>query len=58
MIYLNCKMKHVSDTEYRLIAQLSREFGKTIPATGLPTDEVYKLFFDWTVIVEFCVVIE
>ncbi len=44
-IYLNCKMKHVSDTEYRLIAQLSREFGKTIPATGLPTDEIYKMFF-------------
>lgn len=45
VIYLNCKMKHVSDTEYRLIAQLSREFGKTIPSTGLPTDEIYKLFF-------------
>ncbi len=45
VIYLNCKMKRVSDTEYRLIAQLSREFGKTIPATGLPTDEIYKLFF-------------
>lgn len=45
-IYLNCKMKHVSDTEYRLVAQLSREFGKTIPATGLPTDEIYKLFFN------------
>lgn len=44
-IYINCKMKRVSDTEYRLIAQLSREFGKTIPSTGLPTDEIYKLFF-------------
>ncbi len=45
VIYLNCKMKRISDTEYRLIAQLSREFGKTIPATGLPTDEIYKIFF-------------
>lgn len=45
VIYLNCKMKRISDTEYRLIAQLSREFGKTIPVTGLPTDEVYKIFF-------------
>jgi archaeal cell division control protein 6 len=44
--YLNCKMKRVADTEYRLIAQLAREFGKEIPATGLPTDEVYKIFFD------------
>jgi len=44
LIYLNCKLKRVADTEYRLIAQLAREFGKEIPATGLPTDEVYKLF--------------
>ncbi|MAG16084.1 cell division control protein Cdc6 [Candidatus Woesearchaeota archaeon] len=46
IIYINCKLKRVSDTEYRLIAQLSREFGKTIPATGLPTDEIYKIFFN------------
>jgi archaeal cell division control protein 6 len=46
IIYLNCKLKKVVDTEYRLIAQLSREFGRQIPATGLPTDEVYKIFYD------------
>ena len=45
-IYVNCKLKKVADTEYRLIAQLAKEFGKAIPATGLPTDEVYKIFFD------------
>jgi archaeal cell division control protein 6 len=45
-IYLNCKLKKVADTEYRLIAQLTREFGKEIAATGLPTDEVYKSFFN------------
>lgn len=43
-VYLNCKLKRVADTEYRLIAQLYREMGEDIPATGLPTDEVYKLF--------------
>lgn len=42
--YLNCKLKRVADTEYRMLAQLSREFGLEVPATGLPTDEVYKLF--------------
>ncbi|MBL7147318.1 MAG: ORC1-type DNA replication protein [Nanoarchaeota archaeon] len=42
--YLNCKLKKVADTEYRLIAQLSRGFGVEVPATGLPTDEVYKIF--------------
>ena len=42
--YLNCKLKKVADTEYRLIAQLARAFGQEVPATGLPTEEVYKLF--------------
>lgn len=45
IIYINCKLKKVADTEYRLIAQLTREFGKEIPPTGLPTDEVYNIFF-------------
>ncbi len=45
IIYLNCKLKKVADTEYRLIAQLARELGKAIPPTGLPTDEVYNSFF-------------
>ena len=45
VIYLNCKLGKIADTEYRLVAQLAREFGKEIPATGLPTQEVYKIFF-------------
>ena len=44
IIYLNCKLKKVADTEYRLIAQLAREMGEAVPATGLPTDEVYNIF--------------
>jgi archaeal cell division control protein 6 len=44
--YLNCKMKRVADTEYRVIAQLCGLFGKAVPATGLPTDEVYKSFIE------------
>jgi len=46
IIYTNCKLKRTADTEYRLIAQLASSFGRTIPATGLPTDEVYKVFYD------------
>jgi len=46
LVYLNCKLKKISDTEYRLIAELARELGKEIPPTGLPTDEVYKIFYD------------
>ncbi|HLC62217.1 MAG TPA: ORC1-type DNA replication protein [Candidatus Nanoarchaeia archaeon] len=45
IIYINCKLKRSTDTEYRLIAQLARELGKSIPPTGLPTEEVYKAFF-------------
>lgn len=44
-IYINCKLKKVADTEYRLLAQLVREFGKIVPPTGLPTDEVYQVFY-------------
>lgn len=45
IIYINCKLKKISDTEYRLVAQLAREFGTAIPPTGLPTDEVYNIFY-------------
>lgn len=45
-IYTNCKLKKVADTEYRLIAQLIRGFGHEIAPTGLPTDQVYKTFFN------------
>jgi cell division control protein 6 len=45
IIYLNCKLSKIADTEYRLVAQLAREFGKGIPSTGLPTSEVYQIFY-------------
>ncbi|MEK6841087.1 MAG: AAA family ATPase, partial [Nanoarchaeota archaeon] len=44
--YLNCKLKKVADTEYRLMAQLCRAFGKEVPATGLPTEEIYRTFIN------------
>ncbi|NQU98384.1 ORC1-type DNA replication protein [Candidatus Woesearchaeota archaeon] len=45
VVYLNCKLKKIADTEYRLVAQMARHFGKAIPPTGLPTDEVYNVFY-------------
>lgn len=45
IIYVNCKMKRVADTEYRLLAHLSGMLGKAVPPTGLPTDQVYKIFY-------------
>ena len=44
--YLNCKLKKVADTEYRLMAQLCRAFGREVPATGLPTEEIYRIFIE------------
>jgi len=44
-LYLNCKLKKIADTQYRLIAQLARDLNKAVPSTGLPTDEVYKIFY-------------
>jgi len=44
--YLNCKLKKVADTEYRILAELIKKLGKSVPATGLPTDQVYRKFID------------
>jgi cell division control protein 6 len=44
--YLNCKMKKVSDTEYRILAELIKKMGGEIPQTGLPTQAVYTKFID------------
>mgnify|MGYP000725225111 CR=1 FL=1 len=45
-IYVNCKLKKVADTEYRLLAQLLNEIGVAVPDTGLPTDVLYRKFFN------------
>lgn len=42
--YVNCKLKKVADTEYRMLAEIIRSFGRQVPATGLPTDEIYRIF--------------
>ena len=44
--YLNCKLKKVSDTEYRILAELIKKLGGNIPVTGLPTEAVYNKFIE------------
>ncbi len=44
--YLNCKLKKVSDTEYRILAELIKKLGGKVPSTGLPTQEVYSKFIE------------
>ena len=57
VVYINCKMKKTADTEYRLVAELSRFFGQEVPITGLPTEQIYRIFFNlldsknWVVII-------
>jgi len=46
IFYLNCKLKRVADTEYRLIAEIARAFNENVPETGLPTSEGYKIFLN------------
>lgn len=46
VFYVNCKMKKVADTEYRLLTQFLKELGEHVPDTGLPTDVLYRRFFE------------
>ena len=45
-LYVNCKSKKVSDTEYRVIAELISLLGGKVPSTGLPTESVYSKFVE------------
>ncbi len=45
-IYINCKMKKVADTEYRMLSQILFDLGIKVPDTGLPTDVLYKKMFE------------
>ena len=44
--YLNCKLRKIADTEYRILAELIKKLGGSVPATGLPTNQVYNKFID------------
>ncbi len=44
--YINCKLRKVADTEYRILAALIQKMGGDIPATGLPTDKVWSKFIE------------
>ena len=44
--YINCKLKKVSDTEYRILAEMIKKLGGEVPNTGLPTETVYSKFIE------------
>jgi len=39
-------MKKVSDTEYRILAELVKKMGGDVPLTGLPTQAIYNKFIE------------
>lgn len=41
VLYINCE---VIDTQYRLLANLAKQFGEDVPMTGWPTDQVFFRF--------------
>jgi len=44
--YLNCKLRKVADTEYRILAALIGLLGGKVADTGLPTPAVYQKFIE------------
>jgi len=44
--YINCKLKKVADTEYRILAALIELLGEQVAETGLPTVQVYNKFLN------------
>ncbi len=45
IIYLNCKMQKIADTEYRMLARILSFFDEEVPFTGLPTNTLYQKLF-------------
>jgi archaeal cell division control protein 6 len=46
VVYVNCKLRKVADTEYRILAEIISSLGGSVPSTGLPTDAVYNKFIE------------
>jgi archaeal cell division control protein 6 len=44
--YVNCKLRKVADTEYRILAALIEQLGGKVPSTGLPTEKVWRKFIE------------
>ena len=46
-IYINCKLKRVADTEYRLIAQLCKEFSRKFLLLACPRTKFIIYFISY-----------
>ncbi len=46
IIFINCKLKKVADTEYRILLEVLKQLGRDMPSTGLSTNELYKELYN------------
>ena len=46
IVSINCKLKKVADTEYRILLEILKELGREMPSTGISTNELYKELYD------------
>lgn len=46
VVYLNCGLRGVADTDYRLLSQICAFFGRVVPKTGLSTKDIYDAFYN------------
>lgn len=46
IIFINCKLKKVADTEYRILLEILKQLGKEMPSTGISTNELYKELYE------------
>ncbi|MEE9294845.1 MAG: AAA family ATPase [Phycisphaerae bacterium] len=46
VLYVNCNIKGIADTEYRAVREFVHALGGTLPHRGLSKTEAYELFFD------------
>ena len=46
IISINCKLKKVADTEYRILLEILKQLGKEMPSTGISTNELYKELYE------------
>ncbi len=42
LVTVNCKLKKVADTEYRILLEILKQLGKEMPSTGISTNDLYK----------------
>lgn len=42
IISINCKLKKVADTEYRILLEILKQLGREMPSTGISTNELYR----------------